>query len=250
MTSQTEFRAGLLDPSVPAPAGLQDAAKRRAGKRYDVYRNNVTHALMEALSTAFPLVRTLLGAQRFAQIAPGFVRRHPPSSPVMMFYGAEFPMFLAQAEELSAFGYLADAARLDLAMRRAYHAADTPALTAERLQDLPSETLAHARFALAPATQILRSDWPLFDIWRFAMQQDTPKPRAAAQDVIITRPAFDPLPHLLPPGGAHWFEALTADQTFEKAHEIAIAKQPDFDLQATLSTALSSGALQDPSTRN
>ena len=249
MSTQSGFRAGLLNPNAPAPAGLENASAGPPGKRYDVYRNNVTHALIEALSTAFPLVHNLIGPQQFAQIAPQFVRSHPPSSPLMMFYGVEFPEFLESAPVLSEIGYLSDTARLDLALRQAYHAADATALTAAHIQDMAPETLMSTKFTLAPATQILRSDWPLYDIWRYALQDGAPKPRAIAQDVLITRPAFDPIPHLLPQGGAVWFNALASHQSFGKAHEIAIDHQPDFDLQATLTLALSSGALVDPSTR-
>ena len=250
MSTQTAFRTGLLDPNAPIPEGLQNASAGPAGKRYDVYRNNVTHALIEALKTAFPLVHNLIGAQHFAQLAPQFVRAHPPSSPLMMFYGAEFPEFLAHAPSLSEIGYLSDAARLDLAMRHAYHAADSAAFDATQLQAMAPETLMRSTFALAPATRILRSEWPLYDIWRFAMQDAAPQPRAIAQHVLITRPEFDPVPHLLPPGGAIWLDALAHNQSFEQAHETAIAHQPDFDLQATLTLALSSEALEDPSTRN
>ena len=250
MSHQNAFRAGLLNPNAPAASGLKNASDGPPGKRYDVYRNNVTHALIEALSTAFPLVHNLIGPQRFAQIAPQFVRMHPPSSPLMMFYGAEFPDFLARDPSLKEIGYLKDAARLDLAMRHAYHAADATAFTATQLQTMAPETLMRTTFVMAPATQILRSDWPLYDIWRYALQEGAPKPRAIAQDVLITRAAFDPTPHLLPPGGAIWFNAIASDQSFEKAHETAIAAQHDFDLQATLTLALDSAALAEPSTRD
>ena len=72
--------------------------------------------------------------------------------------------------------------------------------------------------------------------------RDAPKPQMQAQDVLITRPDFDPAPHLLPPGGGAWFAALAAGATLDQAHDTALATHPDFDLGAALGLCFATGA--------
>ena len=61
ITTQTEFRAALLDPASPSPEGVRNPDGMHATKRFDVYRNNVAVSLTDALETAFPVVNKLVG---------------------------------------------------------------------------------------------------------------------------------------------------------------------------------------------
>lgn len=249
MTSQTTFRDAVLDADRPVPADLQDATGAPAAARFSVYRNNVVVSLSEALATGFPLVEKLLGPQTFQRLAGVFVRAHPPASPLMMHYGQALPDFLEHFEPLAHIGYLADCARLDLAFRLSYHAADAQPLDPQRLAGAPEEVMA-LRLTCAPATLIIRSSWPLYDIWRYNTETDAPKPRAQAQDVLITRQAYDPAPHLLAPGGATWLDALDRGQSLSDASETATNADADFDLSLCLTQALETAAFQDPKTKD
>ena len=65
------------------------------------------------------------------------------------------------------------------------------------------------------------------------------------QAVLITRPEFDPLPHLLPTGAATWLAALET-QNIGTAVETATAAAPEFDFAATLTLALQTQAFCTP----
>ncbi|KEJ89960.1 HvfC/BufC N-terminal domain-containing protein [Sulfitobacter donghicola] len=238
--SQTSFRAALLDAEQPIPDGLVDGAGSPAGRRYAVYRNNVTVSLIEAMKVAFPLVRVLLGQQNFDSLVPMFVRAHPPSSPLMMHYGADFPAFLESFQPLEHLGYLGDVARLDLALRDSYHAADAIPFDANVLQQ-PPEVLAGLRLNRAPSTLVLRSRWPIFDLWRRATATEAPAPRAQGQAILITRPEFDPAVHLLPTGAATWLNALLTDP-IGVAVEKAASAAKEFDFAETLTLCLQTHA--------
>lgn len=248
--SQDQFRAALLNPAQAVPAGLLDKADAPAGRRFDVYRNNVAVSLTEAMRTGFPVITRLLGEKNMDGLAGIFLRAHPPRSPLMMHYGQDFPDFLSGFEPLAHLAYLPDVARLELALRRSYHAADTAPVDPDALGTIDPEALMQTSFEFAPAMILLRSPWPLFDLWRFNTEDGAPKPRAIAQDVLITRAEFDPLPHALPPGGADFIAALIDGRTLGAAHETAVAATPDFDLGATLALLLRGGAIISLTTKD
>jgi len=242
-----EFTLALLDPTQKMPGGLIDGAAQPAGRRFDVYRNNVAVSLTEALRMGFPVITRLIGQQNMDGLAGVFLRAHPPTSPLMMKYGAAFPNFLAGAAQLAHWGYLPDIARLELAIRRSYHAADAVAIAPERLGEITTETLMRATFTMAPSVQLIRSDWPILDIWRYNTDENPTKPQVQAQtmaqDVLVTRPGFDPLPHLLPPGGAAWITGLMSGQSVGAALDAALADSPNFNLTTPLTLLLQGGAL-------
>lgn len=241
--TQPQFRAAIFDAARPVPDGLLDGLGQPAGRRFNVYRNNVAVSLTEAMHTAFPVITKLLGPANMDGLAGLFLRAHPPASPLMMHYGEDFPTFLAELPQLAHLGYLPDIARLELAMRRAYHAADATPIDADALAAIPPEALGDTRFTLAPAVQILRSDWPIHDIWQFNTVSDAPKPRAMAQDVLITRPEFDPVPAPLPPGGAACLLALRDGEPLAIALARAHSETDTFDLGPVLGLLLQGGAI-------
>lgn len=248
MTSQAEFRAALLDGARAVPEGLNDANGHPAGRRFDVYRNNVAVSLTEALESGFPVIAKLLGEENFKAVSGVYLRQSPPENPLMMHYGRSFPAFLAGFEPLSHLRYLGDVAELELALRRSYHAADSNPLAGDVLARIPENQLENLQLGLAPSVQVVSSPWPIHDIWTFNMVEDAPKPRPVAQDVLVVRAEFDPEPLLMPDGGAVFVTALLGGETLGAAASQAVESQPDFDLSAALALLLNSQAITSATT--
>lgn len=243
-TTQTQFAEALRDAKAQRPRGLSDGKGRAAGRRFDVYRNNVMASLIEALETSFPCIRKLVGEQNFKVLARAFIEQHPPSSPLMMFYGVEMADFLAKFPPTRSMGYLPDIARLELAMRTSYHAADATSADPNRLQEIPPDRLMNVTLGLVPSAQLIRSTWPIHAIWRFNMEPGAPKPDMAAQDVLILRPDLDPEPHLLPPGGGAFAAALLKARRLGEALASAHEDNSSFDLAALLTLLITGCAIQ------
>ena len=243
IVDQTEFRQAILNPALERPSGLSDGQGQAAGRRFDVYRNNVVISLTEALGVAFPAVAKLLGGETFDRLAGTFVRAHPPASPVLMLYGAALPAFLEDFAPLKHIGYLPDVARLEQAIREAYHAADADPVPPQALAALPPEELTAARITMAPAVRLIRSPWPVHAIWQINMVDGAPKPAMAAQDVAVFRPAFDPEPVLLGPGAAAFILAVQDGLTIGDAFERATAADPVCDFAHLLGQLMTGQAI-------
>lgn len=221
----TPWPTALLSPD-DVPDGLSGPNQTPVAKRFDVYRNNVMSSLVQAMRDGFPVVRRLVGEAFFAPMASAYVRAYPPTSPVLMTYGADFPAFLDTFQPAASLPYLADVARLELALRRAYHAADARPIAAEALSQPGIET---ARLTLAPAVSVLTSPYPIHAIWRANMDPSAPKPTSGAQAVLVTRADWEPLPEPVPAPEARFITAL-ATLPLAEAAEAA----PGLDLAAAL----------------
>ena len=241
--SQTQFRQAILDPNIPVPKGMEDEQGRPAGKRFNVYRNNAAVSLTEALEVAFPVVLKLVGQEFFQAMAGVFLRQHPPTSPMLMYYGDKFPKFLRKFKPVSHLGYLPDVAMLEQAIRQSYHAGDADPIDPAALQALSTEALMGAKLLLAPSVFVRRSHWPIHAIWLANSQDGSPKPQMRSEDVLVSRVGFDPLVQVLPSGGADFIEALMQKDSFGAALGKTKTNEPGFDLTNALGVLISGAAI-------
>ena len=240
--NQDAFTRALLQPELPAPSDIIAPECDSVKRRFAVYRNNVISSLSDALATAFPAIRALLGETNFRNIAGVYCRAHPPTSPIMQQFGADFGSFLNAFEPVKRFPYLADIAKMEIALRQAYHAADISGDATDTLSVCTPDQIARARFEFAPAVQLIDSVYPIYDIWKKAYDSNYSITHQG-QSILILRPEFDPYPHLLS-RAEHLFLNLMIDQIpLEDAAERASQYDPKFNLAAILQTLLTNNAL-------
>lgn len=242
------FASGLLNPSVATPQTVTTVDKGIADKRYNVYRNNATVSLINALADIFPAVKKIIGDDRFSLLARSYVRAHPPSSPLLFRYGESFAAFAAEFEPVAHLPYLSDVATAERLWLTAFHAADEPVLTAELLSAIPPEMLGDVVFHRHAATATIVSDKAVFSI--FAMNRDLMPLQAIDLDqpqaMLITRPAYDVVVTGIDAGAAAFIDAFEPGATLNDALAAALAVDETFDLSAALGLVLKAGALRAP----
>ncbi|WGD50769.1 DNA-binding domain-containing protein [Bradyrhizobium sp. CB1650] len=239
------FAPALLDPTRTAPTVVTGPNGKAAGKRYDVYRNNVTVSLIDALAAIYPAVQRITGTDFFRAMARFHVRATPPTSPLLFEYGRDFPDLIARYEHAQTMPWLADVARIERAWLDAYHARDAAPLSPQRLSEIIPERLADVVFAPHPAMRILRS--PFSAVTIFAANRDSmPVGRIDAstpEDALITRPELDVAVRHLPPGGAVFAACLMSGRPLGEAASAALAASADFDIASNIAGLIEAGAL-------
>ncbi|HJP67819.1 MAG TPA: DNA-binding domain-containing protein [Sphingomicrobium sp.] len=238
------FASALVDPTCAAPPMVTGPAGKGVVKRYNVYRNNVTVSLINALAAVYPAVQRITGMEFFRAMARFHVRAKPPTSPLLFEYGRDFPAFIETYEYARDLPWLADVARIERAWLDAYHAADTAPLSADVLALVPPERLADVVFTAHPATRIVRSPFAVVTIFAAnrgegaSGQIDAGTP----EDALVTRPEMDVVVRHLPEAGAVFMTSLMSGQTLGVATASALQSSRSFDIATNIAGMIEAGA--------
>jgi hypothetical protein len=231
---QRAFAAALFSETVPECLTARRPAE--AAHRFGVYRNNVTTGLVEALRRRFPVVERIVGEEFFAAAARCFIAVHPPRSPLLFAYGAEFPRFLAGFPPAAELAYLADVAALEVSLGEAYHAADAVPLTPGDLARYANADPERLYLRLHPALCLVASPHPIVRIWRMNRQDAVPGPIAdwRGETALVARPDDVVALRACDPGEATFVGALAQGAELARAAGAAWADDPAFTLPQAL----------------
>ncbi|WP_031406560.1 DNA-binding domain-containing protein [Thiomonas sp. FB-Cd] len=246
---QRSLLAAVFAPQ-PTPAPSDELAIRQRGARWQAglsaYRTNgVAHAI-EALRAQFPTVLAMLGEQAFEAVCMRHWRSHPPRQGDLAWVGIDFPQSLAVLDELLPWPWLADCARLDLALWQVLFE-PRPGLKQDDLQRLAAQDPMDLNMQLAPGTRLLASPWPIVTLRRLHCE---PEPDALALRTALQQPGetawvwregLQAQCSALAPIEVQWISALQTSPTLAAALDVV---QDDFDLAAWLHLAVVHGWLE------
>lgn len=234
---QRKFAEALLDPDRSVPRGLVGPDRQPSEKRFNVYRNNVVAGLVEALKAAFPAARRIAGDEFFAAMARVYVSLAPPRTPVMLDYGESFPDFIGTFEPAKCVAYLADVARLERAWVEAYHAAEAPPIDPSTLAAIDSQIIPHVTFALHPSVRVVRSSFPVVQIWEMNVDARMPATLNIApggENALVIRPVAEVEVRQVSAGAATFIQSLAAGASISDATILALDADCGFDLSGAL----------------
>jgi hypothetical protein len=238
---QALFAGALADPTGAAP---EIFAPCDAATRFNVYRNNVAVARIEALKAQFPVVGALVGEEFFAAMARVFALQNPVLSPLLSQQGAGFPDFIGAFAPASELPYLADVARLEWAGVQALNAADRAPLQLARLAAIEPLALLDAHAEFHPAFVLVASVHPIVAIWS-AHREDRSAPldEWRPETAIVVRPEADVVVRACPAGAGAFIAAAAEGASLRDAAEAGLAADATFDFGPALVELVAIGAL-------
>jgi len=233
------FAAALCDADAPVPEGLASPAGTDLADRFAVYRNNVHVSLVESLAASFPITRAHVGEEFFRAMARVHVQAAKPSSARLTLHGEDFPGFISSFEPAASLPWLPDLARLERAWSQSWAAADAPALPITALRTRRPEDLPQVCVCVHPAARLVRSAWPVADLWEAHQAPDANLSTIewTAQNVLLCRPHADVLLRRVDDAAAGFIAALIAGDTIESAASLV----PALDAGSLLQTLFEDG---------
>lgn len=227
------------DASALRPWGVADAPG------LSVYRNTVAKGAVDALVASCPTVERMVGETWLRAAAMDYVRDHPPQSPCLQAYGADFGDWLARFPPADDTPYLAAMARLDRLWWESYFAGDAPTLTAGAFVGLTPDALARTRAQLHPSVRLSAFDYNLASLWLAHQPACLPAMFEVVEQreqIIIARPALEVRTQTLDRATYAFFSACAAGESLLAAAERALAADANAQFPNIIAIGLDLGA--------
>ena len=235
---QDKIWKGLKKPVIDIDCTnlFMDNGKLSSLERLNIYRNTVCTAHIDAISQCYKCCEKILGQRYFNQLARQFYYLYPARSQDLNEYGSEFPTFLqtsiSEHTELKDFEYLADLAKLELAIERAYYAKDDPIFCFEQNLSLNSEAQHQLYLILSHSISLIRSKFPIYEIWHENKINDDcheVTDISNEQFICVVRENYEPSVYKIEK--PHWWLLDKFSENYSLSEIAELIVRDDFEIQ-------------------
>ena len=189
---QADFQAFLIHETKGAAFKNQilDDAKVGAQKRLSIYYDAYRFRIIEALATAYPKLKMLLGDDLFDSTARNYIDQFPSTFRNMRWVGGNMQTHLKIT--LPQHPIASEIAAFEWALGLAFDAEDAPILTLQNLAAIAPEDWAALKFIFHPSLQLLNLKWNVLQIWNALDKNETPPTITKTdENCLIWRQGFD-----------------------------------------------------------
>jgi len=142
-----------------------------SGLATQVYRQNAFGALLSALSSAYPVCKSILGTDYFSQCAKQYVLEYPLANSDLNLYGEMFPVYMVKLvnskEELKDLTYLQDLCAVERALHESYYAAPRNTFALEAFSRLEESEVQRCILHLADDIKLYKARYDVQSILSF-----------------------------------------------------------------------------------
>jgi hypothetical protein len=184
--------AALLDPAEVSRV-VSPSATLTSVERVGVYQGMYLLRMVEALQGDYPAVAHFLGDDAFADLVTRYCKAHPSASYTFNRLGAKFPEFIASSRGLRRRSFLADLARLELAVTDVFDAPETPAWSADAIASVPEHEWPTAVLRPIAALRALSFGYPVNAYLQSVKDDDHDHPptHRKATRVVVWRKSYE-----------------------------------------------------------
>lgn len=154
--------------------------------RLHIYRNNYQASLRNVLESDFEMLGLYLGDALFEQMVADYRVAYPSKYASLREFGAQLPEFLRTHPPFNEHPQLAELARFERLLLRAFDAADAPRAQVDDLLALAHDQWPELQLRFHPSVQMFSAQWNVVPIWQaLKAQQTPPQPQQADNSVWV-----------------------------------------------------------------
>lgn len=193
-------------PEIDVLPWIKDEPPIRKYERLDIYAEAYFSRIYESMKDDFKATARLLGETSFQKLVADYLKKYPSNTSNIGEVGRSFSKFVSGYQDLRDSPFLTSVVELEWLAIESFYANNSGYLDSSRLAALTEEDWSEVRFKLAPSMRLLKTNWPLDQMWN--LRHDESEVDSVIIEFLNESQHFI----LMRDGGAVSFEKITAPE--------------------------------------